>query len=46
MTYTIKFRDDALKEWLKLDKTIQQQFVKKLKNVAKILIYCLQNYVG
>ncbi|EJF8574198.1 relE, partial [Escherichia coli] len=27
MTYTVKFRDDALKEWLKLDKTIQQQFV-------------------
>ncbi|EON4036537.1 type II toxin-antitoxin system RelE family toxin, partial [Shigella sonnei] len=25
MTYTVKFRDDALKEWLKLDKTIQQQ---------------------
>ncbi|EFW4805820.1 relE, partial [Shigella sonnei] len=22
MTYTVKFRDDALKEWLKLDKTI------------------------
>ena len=39
MTYTVKFRDDALKEWLKLDKTIQQQFVKKLK----ILIYRQQN---
>ena len=26
MTYTVKFRDDALKEWLKLDKSIQQQF--------------------
>ncbi|EPU7674281.1 type II toxin-antitoxin system RelE family toxin, partial [Escherichia coli] len=24
MTYTVKFRDDALKEWLKLDKSIQQ----------------------
>ncbi|HFO2688866.1 TPA: type II toxin-antitoxin system RelE/ParE family toxin, partial [Escherichia coli] len=35
MTYTIKFRDDALKEWLKLDKTIQQQFVKKLKKCSK-----------
>ncbi|EOJ5402722.1 type II toxin-antitoxin system RelE/ParE family toxin, partial [Escherichia coli] len=23
MTYTVKFRDDALKEWLKLDKSIQ-----------------------
>ena len=32
MTYTVKFRDDALKEWLKLDKSIQQQFAKKLKN--------------
>ncbi len=27
MTYTVKFRDDALKEWLRLDKTIQQQLV-------------------
>ncbi|HDJ0817651.1 TPA: type II toxin-antitoxin system mRNA interferase toxin, RelE/StbE family, partial [Escherichia coli] len=34
MTYTVKFRDDALKEWLKLDKTIQQQFVKKLKKCS------------
>ncbi len=25
MTYTVKFRDDALKEWLKLDKTIQRK---------------------
>ncbi|EIQ9235405.1 type II toxin-antitoxin system mRNA interferase toxin, RelE/StbE family, partial [Escherichia coli] len=24
MTYTVKFRDDALKEWLRLDKAIQQ----------------------
>lgn len=31
MTYTVKFRDDALKEWYKLDKAIQQQFAKKLK---------------
>ncbi|EMV4123113.1 addiction module toxin RelE, partial [Escherichia coli] len=23
MTYTVKFRDDAFKEWLKLDKSIQ-----------------------
>lgn len=34
MTYTVKFRDDALKEWLKLDKTIQQQFAKKLKKCS------------
>ncbi len=46
MTYTVKFRDDALKEWLKLDKSIQQQFAKKLKNAAKILIYLQQNYVN
>ncbi|RRE93822.1 type II toxin-antitoxin system RelE/ParE family toxin, partial [Klebsiella pneumoniae] len=31
MTYTVKFREDALKEWQKLDKSIQQQFAKKLK---------------
>lgn len=29
MTYTVKFRDDVLKEWLRLDKAIQQQFAKK-----------------
>lgn len=28
MTYTVKFRDDALREWLKLDKSVQQQFAK------------------
>lgn len=31
MRYQVKFREDALKEWKKLDKTIQQQFAKKLK---------------
>ena len=31
MSYTVKFREDALKEWQKLDKTIQRQFAKKLK---------------
>ncbi|WP_244565411.1 type II toxin-antitoxin system RelE family toxin, partial [Escherichia coli] len=31
MRYQVKFREDALKEWQKLDKTIQQQFAKKLK---------------
>lgn len=30
MSYTVKFREDALKEWQKLDKAIQQQFAKKL----------------
>ena len=31
MRYQVKFREDALKEWQKMDKTIQQQFAKKLK---------------
>ena len=35
MTYTVKFRDDAFKEWLKLDKSIQQQFAKKLKKCSE-----------
>lgn len=35
MTYTIKFREEALKEWLKLDKAIQQQFAKKLKKCCE-----------
>ena len=35
MTYTVKFRDDALREWLKLDKSIQQQFAKKLKKCSE-----------
>ncbi|MDA5205061.1 type II toxin-antitoxin system mRNA interferase toxin, RelE/StbE family, partial [Escherichia coli] len=35
MTYTVKFRDDALKEWLRLDGTIQQQFEKKLKKCSE-----------
>ncbi len=33
MRYQVKFREDALKEWQKLDKAIQQQFAKKLKKV-------------
>ncbi|WP_260862268.1 type II toxin-antitoxin system RelE family toxin [Citrobacter sp. Marseille-Q6884] len=35
MSYTVKFREDALKEWQKLDKTIQQQFAKKLKKCCE-----------
>ncbi|SES85548.1 type II toxin-antitoxin system RelE family toxin [Thorsellia anophelis] len=31
MSYRVKFREEALKEWNKLDKTIQSQFAKKLK---------------
>lgn len=34
MTYTVKFREDALKEWQKLDKAIQQQFAKKIKKCS------------
>ncbi|XKM13946.1 type II toxin-antitoxin system RelE/ParE family toxin [Orbaceae bacterium ac157xtp] len=30
MSYTVKFRKDAEKEWKRLDKVIQQQFAKKL----------------
>ena len=35
MTYRIKFRESALKEWQKLDKVIQQQFAKKLKKCCE-----------
>lgn len=35
MSYSVKFREDALKEWLKLDRTIQQQFAKKLKKCCE-----------
>lgn len=35
MIYTVKFREDALKEWVKLDKAIQQQFAKKLKKCSE-----------
>ncbi|RAX14334.1 type II toxin-antitoxin system RelE family toxin [Photorhabdus bodei] len=31
MTYSVKFREDALKEWKRLDKSVQQRFAKKLK---------------
>lgn len=40
MTYTVKFREDALKEWQKLDKAIQQQFAKKLKKCWVMLPTC------
>ena len=30
MSYELKFKDSALKEWHKLDKSIQSQFKKKL----------------
>jgi len=36
MTYTVKFRAEALREWHKLDKAVQQQFAKKLKK-------CMEN---
>ncbi len=31
MSYTVKFREEAFKEWQKLDKSLQQQFAKKQK---------------
>ena len=30
MTYRLKFKDEALKEWYKLDSTVREQFKKKL----------------
>lgn len=30
MTYRLKFKDDALKEWHKLDSTLREQFKNKL----------------
>ena len=30
MTYRLKFKDDALKEWHKLDNALREQFKKKL----------------
>ena len=35
MSYKVKFRDDALKEWEKLDRVIQQQFAKELKKCCE-----------
>ncbi|MDE1497275.1 type II toxin-antitoxin system RelE/ParE family toxin [Xenorhabdus bovienii] len=35
MIYKIKFREDALKEWNKLDKAILKQFAKKLKKCCE-----------
>ena len=48
-TYEVsgKIQEDALKEWQKLDKTIQQQFAKKLKKSAvTIRIFLPQNCAG
>jgi len=35
MRYKIKFKHEAFKEWERLDKTIQQQFAKKLKKCGE-----------
>ena len=35
MSYTVKFREEAFKEWQKLDKSLQQQFAKKLKKCCE-----------
>lgn len=43
MIYRVRFREDALKEWHKLEKAIQQQFARKLKNAVKTCISLQQN---
>lgn len=35
MSYKVKFREEALKEWSRLDKAIQQQFARKLKKCCE-----------
>jgi len=35
MTYKLKFKKDALKEWKKLDHVIQNQFKKKLTKILE-----------
>ncbi|PHM50655.1 type II toxin-antitoxin system RelE family toxin [Xenorhabdus miraniensis] len=35
MNYKVKFREDAQKEWNRLDSTIQRQFAKKLKKCCE-----------
>lgn len=35
MSYTVRFREEAFKEWQKLDKSLQQQFAKKLKKCCE-----------
>lgn len=46
MTYMIKFRESALKEWSKLDKAIQHQFAKKLKKRCENLHVSLAKLRG
>jgi len=35
VSYTVRFREEAFKEWQKLDKSLQQQFAKKLKKCCE-----------
>lgn len=35
MSYTVKFREDAVKEWNRLDRAVQQQFAQKLKKLSE-----------
>jgi len=35
VTYTVKFREEAFKEWQRLDTSLQQQFAKKLKKCCE-----------
>lgn len=46
MTYTVKFRESALKEWGKLDKALQQQFAKKLKKMLREPAYSVSKTAG
>lgn len=46
MTYKLAFMVDALKEWNKLDNTINEQFKNKLKEQLKTLESSLLGYQG
>ncbi len=36
MTYSLKFKDEAWKEWRKLDSVLREQFKKKLKERLQV----------
>ena len=46
MIYKIKFKASALKEWNALDRTIQQQFAKKLEKFEDICKACALEYLA
>lgn len=39
MTFNVEFDERAFKEWNKLEKTIREQFKKKLKSFSKTLMW-------